>query len=121
MKKNILIFLILSLFVIVLTGCSKDTWPLNENTNGVPEPTFKMVEYIKTEGNMTTAMYHNVSLKKAKEYVVELENANFVTDIKENETAKNYYFGAKNSETKIHISFNRNPFGTVTIACKKYK
>lgn len=117
-KVKYVLIVVISLFL--LTGCGKE-WPLNENTNGVPEPSFKKVEYINVTNKETTAMYTNVTKSESKKYVIKLQNNGFEEDVRINEFAGNYYFKATNIKTNVTVTYDRVPTGIVVITAKKNK
>lgn len=118
--KNVKYVLVIVLSLFLLTGCGK-TWPLNENTNGVPEPTFQKVEYIKSTNKETSAMYTNVKISESKKYVSKLQKSGFTENVKLNEFAGNYYLKATNRKTNITVTYDRVPTGIVIITAKKNK
>lgn len=118
--KRYFMIVVIGLITLMLSGCINKYWPLNENTNGVPEPTFERVDFITTSLGSTSALYEAVTERESKEYLHDLQDVGFVDDVVTREFLNNYYFSAKNSKLKIKIKYNRNPKGTVSIILNKY-
>ncbi len=117
--KTIKLALLSLILLIICCGCSNSGWPLNENTNYVPEPTFGRLDSLSNSFGATRAVYHNVSKEQSSKYLSLLQEHNFIYDVKKKDFLGFSYFTAKNNKTKIKIKYYRLPTESVIIVLDK--
>ncbi len=98
--------------LILLSGCGMlgktenavYTWPVCENTEGVPKPDFT-IDYTFDEDGETGIVFADVSEEEARQYLRQIKNAGYTEVESSSEVAGAISYVAKRSDGKRHLCY----------------
>ncbi len=96
-------------------------WPDNENTSGVPRPTFSGDVFVINQGGLTSFTYSGISSDDAQTYLQELKDSGFTKVESDSNAFGTISYAARNANTGTHMSYSyTSTSGSLTLSLDRF-